>query len=272
MKQLIGIVSVCLMASVLSFAQAPQSFKYQAIALNIEGNVISDKQISMRISLIQDSKTGQAVYSETHDLKTNQFGLISLEIGKGKNKNGEISSVNWESGNYFVNVQIDVNGGSDYVSMGVSQLLSVPYALYAETSGSVSTSSTTSNGSKEAMSWTDAGSVTYLTNPLNNAGIGTTAPVSKLHVLGTSINAVYERNANSPAGPANRFYKSRGTTASKTQVEAGDNLGQFQWLGRGDDGNYDFAATFKSQAESVRTGTLPGQGASRDGLPPSSLH
>ncbi len=175
MKNLFGIVFLCIIFTALNFAQAPQSFKYQAIARDVEGNVISDQQISLRISLLQESETGTAVYSETHELQTNQFGLINLEIGMGKNKSGEISSINWETGKYFVNVEIDVNGGSDFVSMGISQLLSVPYALFAESAGS---------GSKQSMSWTDGASVTYLTNSGWDVGIGTSAPSSKLDVIG----------------------------------------------------------------------------------------
>ena len=76
------------------FAQAPQSFKYQAIARDVEGNAISNQQISIKINLLQGGKSGQAVYSEIHDLKTNQFGLINLEIGMGNNKSGKISSIN----------------------------------------------------------------------------------------------------------------------------------------------------------------------------------
>ncbi|MCD4680933.1 MAG: hypothetical protein K8S00_11155, partial [Bacteroidales bacterium] len=138
---------------------------------DIDGNVISDQQISLKINLIQGSKTGQAVYSEIHDLKTNKFGLINLEMGMGKNKTGEISSINWGLSKYFVNIEIDIKGGNNYESIGVSQLLSVPYALYAETSGGTT---------KAADSWTDAGSVTYLTNTGYDVGIGTSIPGKKL--------------------------------------------------------------------------------------------
>ncbi|MCP4144664.1 MAG: hypothetical protein GY752_05200, partial [bacterium] len=180
MKNLIVVLGILLLAGTLS-AQAPQSFKYQAIARDVEGNIISDQQISFRINLLKDNENGTTVYSEIHDLRTNLFGLINLEIGNGKEKTGDFSAIQWKSGKYFVNVEIDVNGGTDFVSMGISQLLSVPYALYAETSG---TSASLSTGSKEANSWTDGESVTYLTNSGWNVGIGTSAPSSKLDVTG----------------------------------------------------------------------------------------
>jgi len=172
MKKLLSFGILLILAGTL-LAQAPQSFKYQAIARDVEGNVLADHQVSLRISLLQDNKSGTAVYSETHNLQTNQFGLINLEIGMGKNKSGDIATIDWGNSKYFVNVEIDINGGSDYKSLGVSQLLSVPYALYAETSG---------NSSKSAASWTDTSPFTYLTNSGWKVGIGTPTPGQKLHI------------------------------------------------------------------------------------------
>jgi len=175
MKSLFTIITVLILAVSLGIAQAPQSFKYQAIARDLQGNVISDQQISIKINLLQGGKSGQAVYSEIHDIQTNRFGLISLEIGTGNNKSGDISSINWGLSRYFVNVEIDMNGGSNYVSMGVSQLLSVPYALYAETSGAIS---------KSDDDWITSGNLTYLSGSTALCGIGTSNPVYKLDVVG----------------------------------------------------------------------------------------
>ncbi|MCP4088391.1 MAG: collagen-like protein, partial [Gammaproteobacteria bacterium] len=125
MKKLFSIVSVFVLASVMSFAQAPQSFKYQAIARDIEGNIISDKNIGLRISILLGSAGGVIVYSETHNVRSNQFGLINLEIGKGKIESGDMSVISWGTNEHFVKIEIDVSGGEDYFVMGVSQLLSV---------------------------------------------------------------------------------------------------------------------------------------------------
>ena len=175
MKKLLFTLGIIAIVANTLIAQAPKSFKYQAIARDIEGNVISDQQISLKINLLQGSKSGQNIYSETHNLQTNQFGLINLEIGTGNNISGSISSINWGLSKFFVNVEIDMNGGSDYKSIGVSQLLSVPYALYAERSG---------GNAESAISWTDASPYTYLTNTGWDVGIGTSAPSSKLEVVG----------------------------------------------------------------------------------------
>ena len=126
MKKLLLSFSIILMIAGSMLAQAPQSFKYQAIARDADGQVLSNQQISLRIELHQGTEYGQTAYSEIHDVRTNQFGLVNLEIGNGKTIYGEFAKINWALSKYFVNIEIDVNGGSNYISMGVSPLLSVP--------------------------------------------------------------------------------------------------------------------------------------------------
>ncbi|MCP4089288.1 MAG: hypothetical protein GY746_05805 [Gammaproteobacteria bacterium] len=174
MKKLIIVLGILLIAGTL-LAQAPQSFKYQAIARDVEGNIISNKQVSLRISLLQGSNSGKIVYSETHDVTTNSFGLITLEIGNGKFNNGDFKSINWGLSEYFVNIEIDINGGSNYLTMGTSQLLSVPYALYAERSGS---------NSKGNSDWYTVGFNTFLAGESVKCGIGTTSPAGILDIAG----------------------------------------------------------------------------------------
>ena len=113
-------------------AQAPRAFKYQAVARNTSGEVLANKSVSFRIGILSGSATGTAVYTETHTGKTtNAFGLVDLEIGKGTPVTGTFAGISWGTNDYFLKVEMDPNGGSAYQSMGTSQLLSVPYALYA---------------------------------------------------------------------------------------------------------------------------------------------
>ncbi|MCX6271686.1 MAG: hypothetical protein NTU44_10790 [Bacteroidetes bacterium] len=116
------------------FAQAPQAIKYQAVARNADGNILVNQAISMRVSILSGSPEGNTVYSETHSVTTNSYGLVNLEIGLGTLVSGNFTSIDWGHGMYFVKVEADENGGSNFSLLGVSQLLSVPYSLQANTS------------------------------------------------------------------------------------------------------------------------------------------
>jgi uncharacterized protein (TIGR02145 family) len=114
-------------------AQVPQSFKYQAIARDAGGNVVTDQAVGMRISILKSSISGTAVYVETFKTTTNKFGLINLNIGEGTVVSGDITTIDWSADTYFIKVEMDITGGTAYEEYGTSQLLSVPYALHAKT-------------------------------------------------------------------------------------------------------------------------------------------
>lgn len=135
MKNLTFLITVLLLGVAVS-AQSPQSFRYQAVARDNSGNVLANQNVSFRISILSDSVSGTAAYSETHTgLSTNSFGLVELEIGKGTPETGTFSSIDWGSSSYFVKNEMDPAGGSAYQVLSTSQLLSVPYALYSQKSG-----------------------------------------------------------------------------------------------------------------------------------------
>jgi hypothetical protein len=113
-------------------AQAPQAFNYQTLVRDLSGNLLSNRNVSFRISILSGSVTGAVVYSETHSGKvTNDFGLVSLEIGRGTPVSGTFSSISWSTSTFYMKVETDPAGGTTYQTMGTSQLLSVPYALQA---------------------------------------------------------------------------------------------------------------------------------------------
>lgn len=117
------------------YAQAPESFKYQSVVRDAAGVIIANQGVSFRLSIHQTSATGTIVYSETQTMTTNSYGLANMSIGSGVLVSGNFATIDWSLGPYFLEVEFDQTGGSSYTSMGSSQLLSVPYALYAETSG-----------------------------------------------------------------------------------------------------------------------------------------
>ena len=116
------------------FAQSPEGFKYQAVVRDASSNPMTDKAVGMQLTIQQGSIGGTAVYTETFAPTTNAYGLVNLEIGTGTSTDN-FSAIDWSNGPYFMETAIDINGGASYVTMGTSQLMSVPYALYAKTSG-----------------------------------------------------------------------------------------------------------------------------------------
>jgi len=121
---------IALLFSASIFAQAPQSFKYQAIVRDANGQLIANQQIGIQISILKDSVNGYSVYTETFSVSSNNFGLVNINIGMG-NSNNNFSTINWANGTFFIKIEIDISGGTSYQDFGTSQLLSVPYSLYS---------------------------------------------------------------------------------------------------------------------------------------------
>lgn len=115
------------------FGQAPGVFNYQAVINSQDGSSLSMQPVSFRISLLQGEITGPAVYTETQQDTTNSYGLVILNIGLGTPVQGEFAKINWAKGPYFLKLELDPAGGSDFHHIGTSQLLSVPYSLFAGT-------------------------------------------------------------------------------------------------------------------------------------------
>ncbi len=141
MKRLFSFL-MALLAGTIVLAQVPQAFKYQAVVRDHLGNVLAQRDVTFKISIIEGTVTGAIVYSELHSKKSNDFGLVDLEIGKGTSPSGSFSAINWGVDAHFIKVEMDPAGGTAYQLMGTSQLLSVPYSLHAKTVESVSTDAT----------------------------------------------------------------------------------------------------------------------------------
>ena len=133
MKKIFTVLSAVLISAIL-WAQAPlsftpQSFSYQAVIRGGNNVLVANKPVGMKISLLQGSEIGTAVYVETHKPTSNANGLVSISIGGGSVVMGSFVHIDWSKGPYFVKTETDVTGGTNYSLTSVSQLLSVPYAL-----------------------------------------------------------------------------------------------------------------------------------------------
>jgi hypothetical protein len=115
------------------FSQSPEKMSYQAIIRAQDNSLVANSNISLKIIVHQGTVSGTKVYEETHYVSTNNNGLVSLQIGTGSIITGSFSAIAWVNGPYFIETQVDVAGGANYNIIGVTQLLSVPYALHAKT-------------------------------------------------------------------------------------------------------------------------------------------
>jgi len=131
MKKLFTILAFVI--AITTFAQAPQGFNYQATVRNNAGQLLLNQIVLVKFNILQNSETGTIVYSEDQTANTDDLGHINLVVGQGTATTGSFSSINWGNGTYYLGIEL--NTGSGYVAMGTTQLLSVPYALYANSAG-----------------------------------------------------------------------------------------------------------------------------------------
>ena len=133
MRTFIAIMLFLLALNETAFAQAPNRISYQAVIRDSEGNLVKNQSIGMAVVISSgDGLFKFMVYRELHNPQTNENGLISIEIGGGSPTLGTLEDIDWSNGSYFIGTSIDLNGGTDYTITSGSQILSVPYALFAK--------------------------------------------------------------------------------------------------------------------------------------------
>ncbi len=186
-------LQLALVAGVM--AQAPQLMNYQAVVRDAAGQQVTGTLVQFHFRIHNGFAGGTVVFAETDTATTNQFGLAELQIGRSTS----LSSVCWGSANKYLQVGIDVKGGTNFTDMGTTQLLSMPYALYADSAA---------NGY-----WTKNGNNIYNANS-DKVGIGTNLPSTLLDV---------ESGTTSPA-----FKLVDGTQAAGKVLRC-DGLGNASW-------------------------------------------
>ena len=201
MKALFTFIGSVLL-SALILAQVPETFKYQAVIGDADGEILANTTVALRISVLQDSEAGTAVYEETFHPLTSPQGMVDLELG-----NGSFNSLDWGGHAYFLKIEVDPDNGTSFTHLGTSPLLSVPYALHARTVEMDMVDDADSDPGNELQTLSldgsdltiaDGNTVTLPSSPwvLNgndiyfgqgNVGIGTSSPTETFYVLGQSL-------------------------------------------------------------------------------------
>jgi len=137
MKKSIFLAIALFFSVVTLLAQAPQKMTYQAVVRNTNNSLVSNQNVSVQITVLRGNENGTPVYQETHSTTTNANGLMTVEVGNGAYVSGSFTDIDWSNGPFYLKSEIDPTGGSNYSIVGTQQLLSVPYALYANQAGNI---------------------------------------------------------------------------------------------------------------------------------------
>ena len=148
-KRLLAALIAIVFTVATAKAQAPQKMSFQSVVRNSSGVLVANHSVGLRLSILQGSINGTAVYVETQTATSNANGLVTLQIGGGTVVSGTFSSIDWSAGPYYIKSEIDPTGGTSYGVVGTTQLLSVAYALYSNTAGTLSSS--TGSGAHMAL-------------------------------------------------------------------------------------------------------------------------
>ena len=135
---LLSTLCFLLFTGLVNAQKPPNAFNYSAVARNVSGQPIANTVIGIQITILKTTPSGVSQYSENHFVNTDAFGLFNLVIGAGALQSGSMATIDWSNDNYYLKVGMDATGGTNFLTMGTTQLLSVPYAMYAKSAGSVS--------------------------------------------------------------------------------------------------------------------------------------
>ncbi|MCW3082663.1 MAG: hypothetical protein JWP12_29 [Bacteroidetes bacterium] len=220
-------IVLLLQAKTTSAQNAPQGFNYQAVARNASNALLSNQLIGIRIGIYSGSASGVLQWEETFHPTTNQFGLFSLVIGQGTTTGSgaaaSFSAINWGSAAYYMKVEMDVTGGSSYVTMASSQLLSVPYALFSQNAGTAITpialndltdADTTGIAINKTLKWNGSNWM-----PANDNDSDTAAYATNANHSVTADTANYTLNAT-PSDSAHYAYTADSASFATTSANA----------------------------------------------------
>ncbi len=203
-RLLLALIALLCSIQISSAQSPPRAFNYQGAANDNQGVALENQNISLRMSILADNISGTMVYQETHNLITNDRGVFTTHIGLGTVSFGTFGAIQWSGGSFFLKLEMDPNGGTNYVNQGTSQFLSVPYSLHSNTADTLTTPAF--NGQtlvSDGHAW-HASSMIYNNGWTNNVGIGTYTP---------GLNSVLDLSATDKG-----FFTPRLNTLERVQI------------------------------------------------------
>jgi hypothetical protein len=179
-----------LLFNIQLIAQAPQGINYQAVAYDNLSQPVTNHAVSVRLSVLDGGANGPVLYQETQTPNTDNTGLFSIVIGNGTVVSGTFAGINWGNGTKWLKTEIDIAGGNNYVVMGSSQFMSVPYALYADKTGIGSPTFTMPDGFTNATTVIITDSINYVVPTGKNLYIPTAAILVSIdgHSISTNLS------------------------------------------------------------------------------------
>jgi len=119
------------LTSMSLFSQVPEKFNYQGVLRNTSGELVKNTNITVKISLLQASSTGELKYSEGHSVTTNNYGQFNVKVGSGNILSGSFTTIDWST-EMYIKTEVANPVSGTLVDMGTFQLISVPYSLYSD--------------------------------------------------------------------------------------------------------------------------------------------
>ncbi len=133
MKQLTTTLLVVLAIVLQVMGQSPRKFSYQAVVRNADGTIIANQEVDIKVSLLVSGSDESALYTEVHTLTTTPQGVVNMVVGNGTEPTGSLDDIPWADGNIDIQIDIKMDEAAEFVTMGTTRILAVPYALYAAT-------------------------------------------------------------------------------------------------------------------------------------------
>ena len=190
---------ILLLISSTIYAQVPSGINYQAVARDADGTILTDQTMSFLIELTNRDGKSMIHYAENHTVTSNDLGLVNFAIGRGEVLSGSFSNVPWSKGHIWVQLSLDKENDGTYELMGTSELLSVPYAMYAQTAAELATQGTSTTPQDDLFEEDEATDAAR-TYDCSNEECPCIGGIRKIYILynGPTVGeiAVFQHNPN----------------------------------------------------------------------------